>query len=301
MTTLAQAIAALSSGELVAFPTETVYGLGADASNPDAVARIFEAKGRPPSRPITVHLGPNSDPAAWAIWTDQAQALADRFWPGPLTLVLPKVPTVADIVTAGGDTVGLRVPAHPLSIALLDGFGGGVAAPSANRSGTLSPTTAQHVRDSLGDRVRWVLDGGPCSVGLESTVLSLVGIPTVLRQGAISAEDLSNALGTPVISGGKPTVPSISAKCFLQSRASCEHRADTVQTPVLWCGPSPHQRPDDWELPNDVTGYAKGLYQVLHQVAAGELWIERVPDEPDWGPIAARLALLTSEPDDASQ
>jgi len=191
---LRRAIEVLRTGGLVAFPTETVYGLGADAGNPDAVRRIFQAKGRPPGRPLTVLLGQERQPDHWAHWTDMAEALAGRWWPGPLTLVLPKR-DVGDDVTGGLSTVGLRVPDHPMALDLLDGFGGGIAAPSANRSGGPLPTSADQVRQDLGGRIDLILDGGLCPIGIESTVLSLVGKPTVLRLGALSAEALAEVLG----------------------------------------------------------------------------------------------------------
>ena len=302
MTQLEQAIAALRAGEIVAFPTETVYGLGADALKPQAVARIFAAKGRPADRPLTVHLGPTVRPETWvAEWTADAQALADAFWPGPLTLILPKAAHVSDIVTGGLDTVGLRVPSHPLAMALLDGFGGGVAAPSANRSGTLSPTTAAHVRASLGSRVKHVLDGGPCTIGLESTVLSLVDAPRILRQGALRAQDISDVIGKPVIGGDQPTVSNLAARCSLRSTRACQHRPKNAHLQVLWCGPPTARQEKDLVLPKDAEGYGQGLYQALRDVKPGDLWIERPPKGPAWDGIHSRLRLISGERDDAGQ
>jgi len=185
-----EAVRILRDGGLVAFPTETVYGLGADCDNAEAVAKIFAVKGRPAGRPLTIHIGPSADPASWCHWTAAAQVLADRFWPGPLTLVLPKR-GVADIVTGGLPTVGLRAPDHPLAIQLLEAFGGGLAAPSANRSGYPSPTLASQVRDELGDGVDLILDGGPTTIGVASTVLSLVDEPRILRLGTLTQEVLA--------------------------------------------------------------------------------------------------------------
>lgn len=187
------AAARLDAGELVAFPTETVYGLGADAQNPAAVARIYAAKGRPANHPVIVHLAPGSDPGYWveALPAD-AKKLIDAFWPGPLTLILKRATHIPDAVSGGQDSVGLRCPSHPVAQALLRAFDarrgghGGVAAPSANRFGHVSPTTAQHVRDEFGDAVH-VLDGGPSDVGIESTILDLSrGFPALLRPGHVS-------------------------------------------------------------------------------------------------------------------
>lgn len=187
----------LRAGGLVAFPTETVYGLGADAANPAAVQRIFAAKGRPADHPLIVHL---VDAAALDDWSAAippvARDLATHFWPGPLTLILRRARGVSDLVTGGQDTVGLRVPSHPLALALLQAFGGGVAAPSANRFGRISPTRARHVRAELGDRVDMILDGGACAVGVESTILSLAEArPRLLRPGAIPRAALEDVLG----------------------------------------------------------------------------------------------------------
>ena len=198
---VARAARILESGGLVAFPTETVYGLGARADRPEAAARIFEAKRRPAFDPLICHF-PSADRAAgWVRFDDRARVLADRFWPGPLTLVLPRIhtggaPRIPDLVTSGLDTAGVRVPAQPLALALLDAVDFPVAAPSANPFGYVSPTTAAHVRDGLGDRVDLVLDGGPCAVGVESTIVDLSG-PTarLLRPGGLPREALEEALG----------------------------------------------------------------------------------------------------------
>jgi L-threonylcarbamoyladenylate synthase len=181
----------------VAFPTETVYGLGADAANPAAVDRLFAVKGRPRSHPVIVHLAEATAIKEWAAEVPaDAWALAEAFWPGPLTLILPRADHVPDAVTGGAATVGLRVPAQPLALDLLGAFGGGVAAPSANRFGRVSPTTAAHVRADLGTDVDLVLDGGPCAVGVESTIVDLSrGVPRVLRLGGLSVEALSDVLG----------------------------------------------------------------------------------------------------------
>lgn len=197
---IARAVEIWREGGRVAFPTETVYGLGADAASDMAIARIFEAKDRPSFNPLIVHVADLDAAQTLAQWSDEAARLAQTFWPGPLTLVLPLKPgaPVSSLVTAGLDSVGIRMPAHPVARQLLRAFGGGIAAPSANRSGRISPTRAAHVLASLDGRIEAVVDGGPSEVGLESTILGLTGQPTLLRPGGIGIEALSEALGAPV-------------------------------------------------------------------------------------------------------
>ncbi len=203
-----EAAAVLRRGGLVAFPTETVYGLGADAFNPRAVARVFEVKARPSFDPLIVHLADAADlPRVAATDDPRVAALAARFWPGPLTLVLPRRPEVPDLVTSGLDTVGVRVPAHPAAHALIAAAGTPVAAPSANPFGYVSPTTAAHVAELLGRSVDLVLDGGPCRVGVESTILSLAGDPVILRPGGVPREALEEALGLRLEVAGPPERP----------------------------------------------------------------------------------------------
>ncbi|MBC7291386.1 MAG: threonylcarbamoyl-AMP synthase [Actinotalea sp.] len=208
---VAAAAEALRGGDLVAFPTETVYGLGADAANPAAVAKVFAAKGRPADHPLIVHLASADQLDDWAVDVpDAARRLADRFWPGPLTLILRRHPRVPTAVTGGQDTIGLRVPRHPVAHALLEAFGGGVAAPSANRFGRVSPTTRARVVAELGDVVGTVLEGGDCEVGLESTIVDLSGDrPRLLRPGGIGAAELAEVLhAAPTRAGtGAPRTP----------------------------------------------------------------------------------------------
>jgi len=194
------AVAALRAGGLVAFPTETVYGLGADAANPEALRRLFAVKGRPATHPVIVHLGEPDEIDDWAIdVTEVAHDLARACWPGPLTLVLRRSRRVPDEVTGGRETVGLRVPGHRVALQLLREFGGGVAAPSANRFGRVSPTTAADVRADLGDDVDAVLDGGPCAVGVESTIVDCTGDePVILRPGGVTGEAVEEVAGGPV-------------------------------------------------------------------------------------------------------
>jgi L-threonylcarbamoyladenylate synthase len=205
------AVLALRDGELVAFPTETVYGLGANAQNPAAVQKIFEVKGRPPQHPVIVHL---DSPRFLHRWVRDVPAaatrLADAFWPGPLTMVMPRAPSVHDVITGGQDTIAVRVPAHPMAQQLLTAFGGGIAAPSANRFGRLSPTRAEHVREELGDAVRVMLDGGECQIGLESTIVSFEGDTVrLLRPGSIGAKQIRELVGELLVGsdGDAPRVP----------------------------------------------------------------------------------------------
>ena len=191
-----EAAETIRRGGLVAFPTETVYGLGADARNPLAVARIFEVKARPRIDPIIVHIADKGDSSQYGVLSPSAETLMTRFWPGPLTLVVAKSPRVPPIVTAGLDTVAIRMPAHPAALALIRTAGCGIAAPSANPFGYVSPTEARHVAEQLGSSIDLILDGGPCAVGVESTILSMLGkIPAVLRAGGVSVEALREVLG----------------------------------------------------------------------------------------------------------
>ncbi|HTL52243.1 MAG TPA: L-threonylcarbamoyladenylate synthase [Planctomycetota bacterium] len=206
----------LRAGGVVAFPTETVYGLGADAANPAAVAKVFALKGRPATHPLIVHI---ADAAALAHWCravpPAAEKLAAAFWPGPLTLILQRAPGVIDAVTGGQDTVGLRVPAHPVARALLTAFGGGIAAPSANKFGRVSPTTAAHVKAEFAEGAgpEQILDGGPCMVGVESTIVDLSGLPsrapTLLRPGGVTKEQLEAVLGAPILVVGVPAPDAV--------------------------------------------------------------------------------------------
>jgi L-threonylcarbamoyladenylate synthase len=205
---LAEAARLIRAGELVAFPTETVYGLGADATNERAVAKIFEAKGRPHFNPLISHVPDASEACRFVEWNETADKLATAFWPGPLTLVLPrsKDSTIALLTTAGLDSVAIRAPAHPMALELMRAAGCPIAAPSANRSGAVSPTCAGHVAESLGARVSLILDGGPCTVGVESTVLDLTGeIPILLRPGGATREAIEAAIGPIALSHALPT------------------------------------------------------------------------------------------------
>ena len=283
---LARAAELIRAGRLVAFPTETVYGLGANALDPEAVARIFAAKGRPRTSPLIVHVDSIERARRLASeWSDTADLLARRYWPGPLSLVVPKRPTVPDIVTAGLGTVGLRMPAHPLALELIRAAGVPIAAPSANRFTELSPTAAAHIPDALAD---YTLDGGPARVGIESTVLSLVDTPTLLRPGAISIGELELLIG-PILQGATPAegahaAPGMHARHY---RPATPLYLDAVQREgkgiVLRLGR---------EMPADPRAYAAALYEMLHRLDAQSLdWIavEPPPDTPEWAAIWDRL------------
>ena len=207
---IARAADLLRAGDLVAFPTETVYGLGGDARSDGAVGKIYAAKGRPSLNPLIVHVGDLEAARRIGRFDARAEALAAAFWPGPLTLVLPVLPGagLSSRVTAGLATVAVRVPAHGVALALLAAFGGPLAAPSANPSGRVSPTRAAHVRAGLGGRIAAVIDGGACGVGVESTILGLEGTPCLLRPGGVTVETLARALGGPLASGGDPERPT---------------------------------------------------------------------------------------------
>lgn len=227
---LDRAAALLQSGALVAFPTETVYGLGADATNGRAVAGIYDAKGRPSFNPLIVHVADAAAAQALVTWPDAAQKLADAFWPGPLTLVLPLRDghPIASLVTAGLSTLAVRVPAHRTAQHLLRRFGGPIAAPSANRSGRISPTTADHVLAGLGDRIAAVIDDGPCAVGVESTIVGLNGAPTLLRPGGVPTEAIEAVLGQPL--GGPDPDSAITAPGQLTSHYAPSARVTLNRT-----------------------------------------------------------------------
>jgi len=224
---LAEAVAALRRGEVIGLPTETVYGLAADARNVEAVEKIFRLKGRPADHPLIVHIADAAQLPQWASEVPEAaKKLAQVFWPGPLTLILKKRAEVPDIVTGGQDTIGLRCPAHPLALAVLRQLDSGLAAPSANRFGRISPTTAQHVRDEFGDGVPIVLDGGDCEVGIESTIVDVSGgVPRILRPGHIRKPQLEAVIG-PVAEGAQEQSPRVSGSLL-------SHYAPHTRTELL--------------------------------------------------------------------
>jgi L-threonylcarbamoyladenylate synthase len=294
---LEAAAQAIRSGELVAFPTETVYGLGANALDPAAVARIFEAKGRPHTSPLIVHVASAAQARELVIeWPREAELLAERFWPGPLTLIFRKSPAVPDIVTAGLDTVALRVPADEIALALIRESGVPIAAPSANRFTELSPTRAEHVRASLGDRVAIVLDGGPTQVGIESTVIALgKGRAELLRPGMISREQIEAVIGPVAIAPKDDETAQRSP-----GRHARHYRPRTqlvLGAPLAGKGAylywsEPLAAEVIVAMPCDAAGYAARLYDVLHDLdARGLEWIavEPLPDGPEWDGIRDRL------------
>ena len=311
-----RAVDVIRGGGLVAFPTETVYGLGANALDAAAVARIFEAKGRPPTNPIIVHVsGSHEALSVAAEWPQAASALAERFWPGPLTIVVPKRAEVPDIVTAGGPTVAVRCPDHPIARMLIREAGVPIAAPSANRSTELSPTRAEHVLKGLNGRIDLVLDGGPCPGGIESTVVDVTGgIVRVLRPGLVSVPMLEGVVGrvetgpphepaaaparspgqTPRhyaprtelrLSGEYGTFDDLYEALAAGRRVGAVMFGETGGAVVDWTG---------WiaTLPSEPGRAASLLYDVLHQLDQAQLdliLVELPPDTPDWAAIRDRL------------
>lgn len=308
---LSKAVAILRAGGLVAFPTETVYGLGADATNAAAVARIFAAKGRPATNPLIVHVADAVVARRYAAdWPRMASRLAEHFWPGPLTLVVRRAPCIVAAAAAGLDTVGLRCPDHPLALQLLRKFDGPVAAPSANRSMRISPTTAEHVRHELGDRVDLILDGGACQVGIESTVLDLLADPPrILRPGGVSAAQLEPVIGAVQLgehltatdqaasSPGQqavhyaPHTPTLRFEAGQWERVRAQLGSDDV---LLLMEPAP-QVPRVRQvicLPEDPQAYARRFYASLRQadsLGAGRIWVQMPPDLPTWAAVRDRL------------
>ena len=284
---VARAATLLAQGALVAFPTETVYGLGADARNSLAVARIFEAKGRPRFNPLIVHVASAGLAQRYVQWSDQAEALAAAFWPGPLTLVLPirADAGLSDLVTADLPSLAIRVPAHPLAHQLLTAFDGPVAAPSANPSGRISPTTAAHVMAGLSGRIEAVLDGGPCPVGLESTILGLTGIPTLLRHGGLAQEQIEALLGHPLqqdTTPGKLTAPGQMASHYAP-HAAIRLNATTAAAGEVLLGFGP--MPCDLNLSptGSLTEAAANLFPHLHALDAQRAATIAVAPIPDTG------------------
>lgn len=327
---VSRAAEALRAGELVAFPTETVYGLGADASNSSAVRKVFAAKGRPADHPLIVHLATSGDLTAWAAATDAAgsirlagdatdrldaaRRLAAVFWPGPLTLVLPRAAHVLDEVTGGQSTVALRVPANATALELLRKTGLALVGPSANRFGRISPTSAQHVLQELDGRIPFILDGGSCTVGVESTILDLSGTSArILRPGAISREELQTVLQLPVqarTGEDAPRVPGalashyapaartllLGAAAFASFLAEAGPDGTVAQAAnkvgVISLQPAPQHFSGIWrQLPADATGYAQQLYATLRELdgVTAQIIIEQPPGATEWDAVNDRL------------
>ncbi|HUK02882.1 MAG TPA: L-threonylcarbamoyladenylate synthase [Steroidobacteraceae bacterium] len=316
------AVQALRDGDLVAFPTETVYGLGANAQNPAAVRKIFEVKGRPTSHPVIVHLDSPRFLHRWVKEVPQvAQRLADRFWPGPLTMVMPRAAQVHDIVTGGQDTVAIRVPQHPMAQQLLTAFGGGIAAPSANRYGRLSPTRAEHVRDELGESVRIVLDGGECHIGLESTIVACEEERVrLLRPGAITARQLREVAGDLLLGADveSPRVPGSTPSHYAPTTPLVIVPAGEVdaQAAALSDGgrriavlaqrlPLKAHKYVTWvNAGRRADQYAQTLYanlRALDRAGCAQILVQDVPHDERWDAIRDRLlraASNVSESDD---
>lgn len=304
---IAEAVAALHSGALVGMPTETVYGLAGDARNDEAVRRIFATKGRPADHPLIVHLADAAQISEWARDIPApAHALARAFWPGPMTLILSKADAVSSLLTGGQQSIGLRVPNHPLALRLLRAFGDGLAAPSANRFGHVSPTTAQHVRDEFGAAVPIVLDGGPCSIGIESTIIDLSsGTPRILRPGQIDAAAIEAVIGriqsgadesSPRASGSlashyAPRTPTetVARRALQQRWQDCNAQGETAL--VLSIGAPPCEMPG-LALPDRAEDYARHLYAALRSLdreGADRILVESIPDDAGWQAVADRL------------
>jgi L-threonylcarbamoyladenylate synthase len=301
---IAAAVAALRRGEVIGLPTETVYGLAADASNARAVRRIFELKGRPADHPVIVHLADASRMGDWARdIPDAARRLAERFWPGPLTLILPRAAHVLDLVTGGQDTVGLRVPSHPVAQRVLRAFGGGLAAPSANRFGRVSPTRAIHVTDEFGGAVPVVLDGGDCEIGIESTIVEVTSRGArILRPGRISVEDVAAVIGG-VVEGADARSSRVSGA--LKSHYAPRTPVELVRGEDLRARDAEALRPcrviaigslapgvGGVALSEDPRAYARGLYSALRDLdgeGASRILVERPPDSAPWHAVLDRL------------
>jgi L-threonylcarbamoyladenylate synthase len=301
---ICEAVARLRAGELVAFPTETVYGLGADARNTRAVERIYQLKGRPSGHPLIVHVAEASALSQWASHVpDVALRLAERFWPGPLTLILPRAAGVPDAVTGGQSSVGLRVPSHPVARRLLEAFAEGIAAPSANRYGRVSPTSAAHVREEFGADSPFILEGAECSVGLESTIVSLLGEPLLLRPGGISVRQLESVIGPlrRAASGEGPRAPGTTVAHYaprtplmLVPGADLDNES-AGSVAVLARRPSPTGFGGlSWiNAGDEPDGYARALYanlRTLDRAGAERILVESPPGDPAWEAIRDRLA-----------
>jgi L-threonylcarbamoyladenylate synthase len=331
------AVSKLKAGLLVAFPTETVYGLGADASSAAALERLYAVKGRPTSHPVIVHIASVEQLTDWAKdIPPQAYQLAERFWPGPMTLILPKADHVLSRVTGGQDSVGIRIPSHPVALKLLKAFAGGLAAPSANRFGRLSPTSAQAVEAEFADspdspnEVAMVLDGGPCDVGIESTIISLLSSQAkILRPGMIDAASVAEVLGAEAFSSGSSTSTSTSAGETRVSGALPSHYAPQTKLTVasseqlieLVLELNAMERSaavfafdstvaklrsnlsglvfDSLVVaPEQVDQYARALYEQLRRfdkLKLDRIFVEAVPDGSAWDGIRDRLERASAE------
>jgi L-threonylcarbamoyladenylate synthase len=324
---IAEAAQCIRAGALVGFPTETVYGLGADASNDAAVALIFAAKGRPPDHPLIVHVASAAQVADYASDVPEfAARLIAAFWPGPLTLILPRRAGVAAAAAGGQNSIGLRCPAHPVALALLQACGTGLAGPSANRFGRVSPTTALHVQEELGEDLL-VLDGGPCAVGIESTIVDCTrGQPVLLRPGLLTRAQLEAACGQPVLDKDAPTTvaaprasgtleshyapnarvrlmdalalqAALDALNANNSAAAAQASPGTVavyaRSPLRLNAPSLHR-----QMPDDAAAAAQQLFAVLRELDAlgvSQIWVQAPPDAPEWDGVRDRLSRAAAD------
>ncbi|EPR4994335.1 L-threonylcarbamoyladenylate synthase [Vibrio navarrensis] len=298
-----QAKELLAQGELVAIPTETVYGLAADATNPEAVKKIFAAKGRPADHPLIVHIGQVEQLTDWAVEIpEDAYVLAQAYWPGPLTLLLKKADHVTPVVTGGLETIGIRMPAHQVFATLLQSSGMAVAAPSANPYKKLSPTSAQHVINSLGGKIAAVLDGGDCAHGLESTIVDLTEKPfRILRAGPITAAQLSATLGEEVSSPVNHTVAvpgNVTSHYQPNTRVrlvDASERIHLTNDKIAYLHYSPfdnHANIKAKQMPGSVADYAHVLYRTLDEAdkwGCEEIWVERPPMDESWSAVHDRL------------
>jgi L-threonylcarbamoyladenylate synthase len=292
----------LRAGGLVAFPTETVYGLGADASSEKAVARLYEVKGRPADHPVIVHFSDAEKAFAWARDVPEAaKKLAERFWPGPLTLILKRSTLARDFVTGGQDTVGLRVPSHPVAQQLLKEFAGAIAAPSANRFGMVSPTTPAHVREDLGNDADLVLEGGPSEVGIESTIADLSGgTAALLRPGAITRAQIEALIrvtdqkSSVRHSGGleRHYAPRTPAR-LVPTHALDKEISILKDRVAVLAFSRPDERVDFWlRMPREPQGYAQRLYAALRELDSAGcecILVEAPPEAPEWAAVRDRL------------
>lgn len=305
----------LRQGKLIGLPTETVYGLAADASNPEAIRRIFTVKGRPPSHPLIVHLADPTHASAWAaLVPESALQLMERFWPGPLTLVLPARQDVPAEITGGQDSIALRMPNHSVALSVLRQFGGALVAPSANRFGHVSPTCAQHVRDSLGSAVDYVLDGGSCRYGLESTIVSLLqDRPQILRPGALSLRELESVLGagqitlpagdsTPRVPGSHLShyaprtpvyvIPADQLATYAHTALNARRQVGVLKRCDTVLERSPSSALLQFCMPATPQLYGRELYTRLREIdrlGLDLLLVESVPVHPDWLAVQDRL------------
>lgn len=323
--TLKHTVETLQNGGIIAMPTETVYGLAADANNESAITKIYQAKGRPANHPLIVHIGSIEQLASWAIdIPDYAWQLAKAFWPGPLTLILKKHASVLEEVTGGQDTVGLRVPNNEIALKILNEFGGGLAAPSANSFGHVSPTLAEHVKQDLGDKVDLIIDGGICSVGIESTIVDCTADkPRILRPGMISQKQIEevaqlslsdNLENTPRVSGALESHYAPHTKTFLTnnaneltdksvvvlSRTKPQTKSWTIHNasiPTRWKNIAKEHSRHWIVMPEDVDAYAHSLYEQLHfadQLQCEAIVIETVPEGTEWFGVTDRINKASS-------